>query len=227
MLRSSNKNKGRRGFTLIELLVVIAIIAVLSSIVLANLAKARVAARDARRISDIQQIRRAFELYYSDYGKYPPFGVSNNAYGINIKACDDDYGSPSPNSAVFMTSDEDVFGCDIFRDGGTTWTGLNNILVSPTGKRYISKLPKDPVSNTAYGPTTYGTAQGDYGYAYVVSLDGSTYDLYAKFESTNSNLRCGNQHYKNHVYDWNTDSPPGNSFCDTLGYSNQLYSDRP
>lgn len=62
------KNK---GFTLIELLVVIAIIGLLSSIVLASLNSARVKARDARRMSDLHQIRLALEFYYNDNGKYP------------------------------------------------------------------------------------------------------------------------------------------------------------
>ncbi|MBU6431371.1 MAG: prepilin-type N-terminal cleavage/methylation domain-containing protein [Patescibacteria group bacterium] len=64
------KNK-TKGFTLIELLVVIAIVGLLSSIVLASLNSARVKARDARRISDLHQIRLALELYYDANGNYP------------------------------------------------------------------------------------------------------------------------------------------------------------
>lgn len=63
-------NKTKQGFTLIELLVVIAIIGLLSSIVLASLNSARIKARDARRISDIRQIRTALEFYYDKYGRY-------------------------------------------------------------------------------------------------------------------------------------------------------------
>jgi prepilin-type N-terminal cleavage/methylation domain-containing protein len=59
--------KSRRGFTLIELLVVIAIIGVLSSVVLASLNTARAKARDARRVSDLQEIRNALALCQTDH----------------------------------------------------------------------------------------------------------------------------------------------------------------
>lgn len=61
----------KRGFTLIELLVVIAIIGMLSSVVLASLNTARAKSRDARRIADLNQIRTALEMFYSDNGYYP------------------------------------------------------------------------------------------------------------------------------------------------------------
>ena len=61
----------RRGFTLVELLVVIAIISLLSSIVLASLNTARAKGRDAKRISDMQEFRKAVALYYDDNGKFP------------------------------------------------------------------------------------------------------------------------------------------------------------
>lgn len=68
--------RAQAGFTLIELLVVIAIIGMLSSVVLASLNTARAKARDARRLSDMSQVRTALELYYSDNNnRYPPEGV--------------------------------------------------------------------------------------------------------------------------------------------------------
>jgi prepilin-type N-terminal cleavage/methylation domain-containing protein len=63
--------KPRRGFTLIELLVVIAIIGLLASVVMASLNSARAKARDVRRLSDMQTIQKALELYYDKYGRYP------------------------------------------------------------------------------------------------------------------------------------------------------------
>jgi prepilin-type N-terminal cleavage/methylation domain-containing protein len=62
----------KRGFTLIELLVVIAIIGLLSSVVLASLNTARAKARDARRLSDLQEVQKALELYYDKHLSYPP-----------------------------------------------------------------------------------------------------------------------------------------------------------
>lgn len=60
-----------RGFTLIELLVVIAIISLLSSVVLGTVNSARLKGNDARRISELDEIRKAVELYNSDNGHYP------------------------------------------------------------------------------------------------------------------------------------------------------------
>lgn len=65
------KNKKNFGFTLIELLIVIAIIGLLSSVVFASLNSARKKARDARRLSDINQVQIALEMYYDKNNAYP------------------------------------------------------------------------------------------------------------------------------------------------------------
>ena len=73
MGRKDNKNK---GFTLIELLVVIAIIGVLATLLLLQLGGARAKARDAKRVSDITQIRTALEQYFDDNsGTYPQLNL--------------------------------------------------------------------------------------------------------------------------------------------------------
>ncbi len=65
------KSRPNGGFTLIELLVVIAIIALLGSIIISSLNRARARARDAVRISDMAQIKNALALYYNQHSKYP------------------------------------------------------------------------------------------------------------------------------------------------------------
>lgn len=65
------KKQNQKGFTLIELLVVVAIIGLLSSVVLISLNSARSKARDAKRISDVNQIGKALEGYYNDNASYP------------------------------------------------------------------------------------------------------------------------------------------------------------
>ncbi|PLX24774.1 hypothetical protein C0580_04170 [Candidatus Parcubacteria bacterium] len=67
----SKKGKNTFGFTLIELLLVVAIIGILSSLAVVNLNQARAKARDAKRLSDIGQVRKALEVYYGTYGHYP------------------------------------------------------------------------------------------------------------------------------------------------------------
>ena len=61
----------KKGFTLVELLVVIAIIALLSTLSVVALNSARAKARDARRLSDIKQIRTALDMYFDSNLTYP------------------------------------------------------------------------------------------------------------------------------------------------------------
>ena len=61
----------KKGFTLIEILIVVAIIAILASVVLVGLGPTQQSGRDARRLSDLQQIQNGLALYYNKCGYYP------------------------------------------------------------------------------------------------------------------------------------------------------------
>lgn len=73
MIDSSSK-----GFTLIELLVVIAIIGLLLATGLVSYSRARLLSRDAKRESDVAQIRIALELYFQDIKRYVPADCDAN-----------------------------------------------------------------------------------------------------------------------------------------------------
>ena len=102
----------KKGFTLIELLVVIAIIGILASVVLAELSTARGRARDAKRLSDMNQIRLALELFFEENGHYPgtPEGVATGGEKIG-----DNNGALEQALAPYLP----VMPADPLHDGST------------------------------------------------------------------------------------------------------------
>ncbi len=77
----------KKGFTLIEILIVVAIIALLATIVLVGVGSFRSKGRDARRISDLNNVRNVLELYFSKEGKYPDVATWADLE-VEIKAAD-------------------------------------------------------------------------------------------------------------------------------------------
>jgi prepilin-type N-terminal cleavage/methylation domain-containing protein len=124
-LKIKNQN---RGFTLIELLVVISIIAILAAIILINLSAGRAKARDARRMSDLDSLSKAVEMYQDEKQSYP---VNTTSGGIT--------------SATWTTSN---FGT------GATWDALIWQGITPA----MPKDPKNVAPSVYYYRTdTNGT----------------------------------------------------------------------
>ncbi len=85
--------KKNRAFTLIEVLVAVTIIAVLTAIGVVSYVSANRNARDSKRLSDVEQIRAALEMYRADQGEYP----ASITFGGSLVSGSNTYMSPIPN----------------------------------------------------------------------------------------------------------------------------------
>ena len=89
-------NKKLRGFTLIEVLVVLAIVALLMSVLLPGLGRARAAGKEVRGMSNLRQLLAAYTLYHTEnddhvlYGYAPP-SVGGKDIVIHDKASGYDF----------------------------------------------------------------------------------------------------------------------------------------
>lgn len=72
MIRGTPRRGGRRAFSLIELLVVIAVIAVLVSMLLPALGRARETSKGVRCLANQRSIGQGVTLYTSAFGEYYP-----------------------------------------------------------------------------------------------------------------------------------------------------------
>ena len=132
--------KIQNGFTLVELLVVIAIISILVTIGLVAFTSSQMRGRDAARKSDLKQIANGLEIFYTDYGKYPPSDGTNSTG--QIYAC--------PFDSVKLTGTACTWGSSEFNDIDSSGS---------TKTLYMKTLPKDPVSSYTYWYRVDSTGQ--------------------------------------------------------------------
>lgn len=137
----------KKGFTLIELLVVIAIIALLSTLAVIALGSARKKANDAKRLSDMTQIRFALESYYTKRNTYPTTAPSGVSLGTGNATCLNSSGfapagcseplmaiiprDPGSGSYVYSSADGKTYKILAVLEAGTDTLKPGAIVVDP------------------------------------------------------------------------------------------------
>jgi prepilin-type N-terminal cleavage/methylation domain-containing protein len=146
---TSIHHRAVQGFTLIELLVVIAIIGLLASVVLVALNGARQKSRDTKRVSDMNQMAKALELFYNDAAAYP---TGTGAVGTGYTAAG---GSLLSSGYLQAITSKGTFAL--------TPTYLSNLPIAPN--------PPDNISGSTCDATNTNP------YKYQAASDGSTYSI--------------------------------------------------
>jgi|GEM_PF-432899 len=186
------QNKHSKSFTLIELLVVVALIALLASIVVVSLQDVRAKARDARRKSDLDEIRKALFLYATDHDGLPTsgFGYGNGGNGWatnynNGNSCYSSYGDledfldgtdpdilPPKNFYIKMPHDPKCGGCSgcNSKPGGYMYYHDRNCAVLFAHLEKPSPQDLATCSNLCLSSSLVNTVKNSYGMNYCVEI---------------------------------------------------------
>ncbi len=132
------RGQRRSAFTLIELLVVVAIIALLISILLPSLSRARAQARTTLCGTRIGQLTKAILMYADDYNETPPFLAlgQENMDKLSGETHGDMY--PPEQDELYWWTHEDWLIADVYLYAyEEDWTTLDPEVVTPrTGTLY-------------------------------------------------------------------------------------------
>ena len=143
----------RRGFTLVELLVVIGIIALLISVLLPALNKARRAADETKCKSNLRTIGQAFMLYVNDnrgailpsiaWGKTPTNAVADDAWAFLLVTARylPDPRIMAPGGGGSQAAGNTVLVCPSIRDQ-MTFNGVVGGTTAPTSDGFTRRVSK-------------------------------------------------------------------------------------
>lgn len=140
----------KKAFTLIELLIVIAIIAILAAILFVSIGQQPIQkSRDAKRVSDMQAMRTALALFYTDNDRYPTF-------------------TEASSGTTFLTKYIPVAPTDPL-NGQASASGCSDARYTPSTKGYPANTSAD--TNYAY---TYQQLSSGQAYLLQTCLELST-----------------------------------------------------
>jgi len=107
------------GFTLIELLVTIVIVGLLVGILLPNMLDMRLRSRDAKRKSELRELKTALQIYYEDNQTYPANTADIGSSG----------GVFTSDGIVYMPALPEEFSYSLNADGEgfLIWATLENL----------------------------------------------------------------------------------------------------
>jgi len=140
--------KSGKGFTLIEILVVVAIIGMLSAIILASLSASHARGRDAKRVSDLNQLRLALQLYYDANQNYPP---GNGTVASKLGTL-----SNSNNNYISVLPTDPGGGSAAYEYMATP-SGCDNSSTMCSGYILAAQMESDPTSLNGYNTSATPT----------------------------------------------------------------------
>ncbi len=190
-----------KAFTIIELLIVAAIIGVLAVVIVLNYASAKQKARDSRRVSDLDSIKSALEMFREANGRYPKQQSEDSlsaGYMCNSRWCTtglcDDSATTNQYTRPINTSQLWIGGL-VCNESGT----VSNVCQAKAD--YMSSLPLDPKNPTTGSSLSCSAITGPlFFYAYHITADALGYKLYARMEN-NTALMTNDGGLSNNVYE--------------------------
>lgn len=143
----------RQGFTLIELIIVLAIFGLIANLTIVALNNAKRESRDAKRMTNISQLRSALHLYHTENLFYPDDGGSPLALGADDNLILDSNGwiDVSPTTPIYMYS-------------------------VPRDPRLVDQVVGNPCSVASTAVCDYGYSLGANDYTIYFYLEGSVGD---------------------------------------------------